>query len=215
MESCGYILVVDDDDGYRRLVLELFERVHLDVRTAKDGETALKCALKERPALVLLDVRLPRISGYEVCRELRDMFGEDLPIVFVSGERTEALDRVAGLLLGANDYVTKPFDPDELLARVRAHLRSARHVAAASGNGSDGAPPGFELTVREREVLTLLAQGFGQSEIAAHLFISPKTVGSHLQHVLTKLGVHSRAQAVALAHREHLVDPDVKPRALH
>ena len=76
-----------------------------------------------RPALVILDVDLPRVTGYEVCRELRDTFGEAVAIMFVSGTRAEALDRIAGLLIGADDYVLKPFDPDELVNRVRALLR--------------------------------------------------------------------------------------------
>jgi DNA-binding NarL/FixJ family response regulator len=214
VRSCGYILVVDDDDDYRDLVVEVLARIELEVRGAKRGEEALAWAVDERPALVLLDVRLPRMSGYVVCRELRERFGDDLPIVFVSGERTEAFDRVAGLLLGANDYITKPFDPDELLARVQTQLRAFGDPRPVGVNGGDRTPTRFNLTGRERQVLSLLAQGRGQGEIADLLFISPKTVGSHLQHVLTKLGVHSRAHAVAVAHRERLVDVDVDAHAL-
>ena len=142
------------------------------------------------------------MSGYDVCRELRDDFGSEIGIIFLSGQRTTPADRVAGLLVGADDYIVKPFDPDELLARVRARLRRPH------GQNDTGAPPslGASLTTREREVLQLLAQGLNQTEIAATLVISPKTVGGHLQRVLGKLGVHSRAQAVAVAHQHSLVD---------
>jgi DNA-binding NarL/FixJ family response regulator len=116
--------------------------------------------------------------------------------MLISGERIEAYDRVAGLLLGADDYVVKPFAPDELTARVRRLI--ARSSAAEQANGHP------KLTRREGEVLRLLARGRGQIEIANELVISSKTVASHIQHILAKLGVHSRAQAVAVAHRSGL-----------
>jgi two-component system response regulator MprA len=93
---------------------------------AATGNDALDCATRKRPSLVILDVRLPDLSGYEVCRELRDRLGASVPVMFVSGERIESFDRVAGLLLGADDYLAKPFELDELFARVRALLRRAR-----------------------------------------------------------------------------------------
>jgi DNA-binding NarL/FixJ family response regulator len=190
------ILIVDDDEACRTLLASLFERVGFETREAKSGGEALAAVREGRPAVVILDVHMPDMSGYEVCRELRDRFGQDLPIVFLSGTRVESYDRAAGILLGADDYVVKPFDPDELLARVRRLAsRSARRPSSV----------GYDLTRREREVLRLLAAGISQDEIARRLFISPKTVATHLQRVISKLGVHSRAQAVALAHREQLV----------
>jgi DNA-binding NarL/FixJ family response regulator len=144
------------------------------------------------------------VSGYEVCRELRDAFNGDMSIIFVTGERTEPYDRVAGLLLGADDYVVKPFDEGELLARIRSHLRHAEAVPRAPGNGDTSSIA--VLTEREREVLKLLARGLTQVDIAGKLVISPKTVGTHIQRILSKLGVHSRAQAVVLAHQHGLVE---------
>jgi DNA-binding NarL/FixJ family response regulator len=187
-------LVVEDDDGLLGLVRRLLELDGLDVIGVPSGEEALEAARAERPTIAILDVSLPGISGYEVCRELRRAYGPQLPILFVSGARTESYDRVAGLLIGADDYLAKPFAPDELLARVRSLLRRT------------AAPPRTSsLTAREQEVLRLLADGLNQRDIADALVISPKTVGTHIERILEKLGVHSRVQAVALAYLEGAV----------
>jgi DNA-binding NarL/FixJ family response regulator len=191
------VLVVDDDADFRELVASLLGRMGCEAYEAATGEEALAAAHEERPALVLLNVRLTGLAGYEVCRELREEFGDELPIVFISGDRTESYDRVGGLLLGADDYLVKPLDPNEFLARTRRLL--ARSVPVELRSAS-------KLTKRELQVLGLLADGLDQVEIAGRLFISPATVATHIQRVLTKLGAHSRAQAVALAHREHLLE---------
>lgn len=196
----GFILVVDDDPCAGEAISALLEGAGLETRRAASGEDALAVAHDERPQMVVLDVRLPGLSGYEVLRELRDRFGEELPIMFVSGERVEAFDRVAGLMLGADDYLIKPFAPDELIARVRRlALRSERE-------GQDRVEA--RLTRREAEVLRLLASGCAQPEIAEQLVISSSTVASHIEHILGKLGVHSRAEAVAAAHRSGFLAGD-------
>jgi DNA-binding response OmpR family regulator len=190
------VLVVDDDEALLRLIERILEASGIDVRTAATGESALAAARRARPALVILDVQMPGLSGYEVCRALRAEHGPELPIMFLSGERRESYDRVAGLMLGADDYMTKPFAPDELLARVRGLAR--RGLGAGSGRAGS-------LTSREREVLQLLAEGRTQVEIARSLVIAPKTCAKHIERILEKLSVHSRAQAVAVAYREELV----------
>jgi DNA-binding NarL/FixJ family response regulator len=194
------ILVVDDDKGFRSFLSSVLERAGYSTVEAATGEEAVDAAQRERPALVLLDVKLPGISGYEVCRQLKETFGADLPVFLISGVRTEAFDRAAGLLIGADDYLAKPVDPDELLARVRRYAAPAEPVAEETSS----APA---LTNREREVLRLLARGLNQGAMAQELSISDKTVATHIQHILEKLGVHSRAQAVALAHRDGLIEP--------
>jgi two-component system, OmpR family, response regulator len=194
------IFVVDDDPRFRDLVRVLLEQAGYRVLALDDGAAAVDAAAAERPAVVVLDVNLPRLNGYEVCRQLRDRFDSDLGIIFMSGERKESYDRTAGLLLGADDYLAKPFDPSELLARVR---RFSRRHADGNGNGTPAAPSRLDaLTSREREVLALLAEGIAPDDIADRLVISPKTVATHIQHVLAKLGVGSRVQAVALALHE-------------
>jgi DNA-binding NarL/FixJ family response regulator len=190
------ILLVDDDEGMRAVLTEVFSAAGFTALTAASGEEALELAASDKPALVVLEVSLPGCSGYEVCSRLRQTFGQTIGIVFLSGERTESLDHVAGLLLGADDYVVKPFDPDQLVARVRAILRREAHEVPKQASG---------LTRREQQVLQLLAQGQAQAEIASELVISTKTVGTHIEHILAKLDVRSRAQAVALAYREDLL----------
>jgi DNA-binding NarL/FixJ family response regulator len=190
------VLVADHDAETRLLVVHLFEQAGYMVVEAEGGDEALDAARRELPCLVILEVTLPRLSGYEVCHQLRAEFGERLPIVFLSGERKEPFDRVAGILLGADDYLVKPFAPDELLARARRLTRRPGPVAPAVAS---------KLTAREMQVLTLLAEGHEQDEIASQLFISRRTVGTHIENLMRKLGVRTRTQAVALAYRDDLV----------
>jgi DNA-binding NarL/FixJ family response regulator len=200
--DCGSILVVAGDETFREQVARMLVRAGFSAVEVATGEDALEAARRDRLALVLLEVELPGVSGFEICHELRSEHGEELPIIFVSGERVEPVDRVAGLLIGGDDYLVKPLDLGELIARVR------RLVARAGlGRPSENGHHAFNgsLTVRELEILRLLAAGNGQAAIAQALFISPKTVSTHIQRILTKLGVHSRAEAIAAAYRAGLM----------
>jgi DNA-binding NarL/FixJ family response regulator len=190
------ILIAEDDASFASFIADVLVAAGLEAIVASDGARALELARERRPTAAVLDVNLPRLSGYEVCRGLRELYGESLPILFLSGVRMESYDRVAGLLIGADDYLVKPFAPDELLTRLSSLLRRA-HAAEA--------PRPHDLTKRELEVLHLLAEGLEQGEIAKRLVISPNTVSTHIERILSKLGVRSRAQAVAVAYREALV----------
>jgi len=191
------VLIVDPDEEAREATARLFEQAGFAVAALETGEEALQLARSRRPSVVLLEIPIGALSGYEICRSFRESLGGDLPIVFVTGARTEPYDRVAGLLVGADDYVVKPYAADELLVRVRRLAGRARPISSSIAN---------RLTQRELEVLKLLAAGMTQGQIASRLFISPKTVGTHIEHILAKLAVRSRAQAVAIAYREDLVD---------
>ena len=132
------ILIVDDDEGFRDAATTILERAGFAVTTCERGEEALEAARREQPRLVIVDVRLPGLSGHELCRQLKTELGQELPVLLISGVRTEPLDRVGGLLIGADDFLVKPFSPDEFSARVRAllrrseaHLRGSRRRSRA------------------------------------------------------------------------------------
>jgi two-component system alkaline phosphatase synthesis response regulator PhoP len=116
------ILVVDDEARIVKLVRDYLVRAGFDVLSAGDGETALRLVRLEQPDLIVLDLMLPGVDGLDVCRRLRQESG--VPIIMLTA-RVEEADRIVGLELGADDYVTKPFSPGELVARVRATLRRA------------------------------------------------------------------------------------------
>ena len=198
--NCGRILIVDDDARCRADLSALLQQGGYSTREATTGAEGLRSASEEPPALVILADVLPGMTGHEVCHSLREEFGETLPIILLSGRHTEPFDCVNGLLIGADDYIVKPFVPEELLARVRRSLIRSASLRATGGSSAE-----FGLTPREQEVLTLLADGLTQKTIADQLAISSKTVATHIQRILAKLGVHSRAEAVAAAYRQRWV----------
>ena len=192
MSAAASVLVVDDDAPTRAFVADVLGAVGIATRLAASGQEAIELARDERPSAVLLDISMPGISGYETCHQMRQLYGPSLPIVFVSGERVEAYDRAAGLLLGADDYLLKPLSEDELLARMRTLIARAEAEAVP-------------LTPREREVINLLAEGLSGREIAERLVIAPSTAAKHIEHVVGKLGVRSRSQAIAKAYRLRMI----------
>jgi len=198
--NCGPIMIVDGDAEARDVAAGILRRAGFASHELERGEDAFEAATRELPALVLLEVVLPGLSGYEICRELREQFGEALPIILMSAEKTDSIDQVAGLLLGGDDYIAKPFAPEILLARVRRLVE--RSAVRATGAEST-------LTRREREVLSLLVAAKSRRDIARELVITVATVGKHIEHILVKLGVHSQTQAIAVAARDGLVDVPV------
>jgi DNA-binding NarL/FixJ family response regulator len=191
----GSVVLADADRRARETTAASLRRAGYETIEVETGRGALGAAREDGVRLVLLEVDFPDMSGYEVCHELRETTPDGLAIFFLSGIRTEPLDRVAGLLLGADDFIVKPFDPNELIARIRRFIsRRPEPSAAHRGNGRP------TLTEREQEVLALLVEGGRQKEIAQRLSISPKTVGTHIQNLLGKMGVHSRAELVARAY---------------
>jgi DNA-binding NarL/FixJ family response regulator len=189
-------LVVDDDERFCAFLAALLDGTGMAAVAASTVEEAVSVAREHRPDAAIVDVLMPGRGGYGLCRELREEHGNDLPIIFVSGERTEPMDRAAGILVGADDYLTKPVHPDELLARLRRLLDRSQGTAR---------PVATELSKREVEVLQLVAEGWPPAEVARRLFISRKTVSSHIQRIFVKLDVHTRAQAVAVAYEAGLI----------
>ena len=124
--SVGKILVVDDDTNIAELLRLYMEKDGYDVAIANDGEAAIKAFVDTKPDIVLLDIMLPKMDGWQVCREIRKM--SDTPIIMVTA-KGETFDKVLGLELGADDYVVKPFDTKEIMARIKAVLRRTATVS--------------------------------------------------------------------------------------
>ena len=202
------ILIVDDETNLRHTVGYALRREGHEVATAEDGEKGLEVFRGTKPDLVILDLMLPELSGLDVCRLIREE--SNVPIVMVTAKDSEA-DKVAGLELGANDYVTKPFSIRELVSRVRAHLRRARMQAPAAaeemlnggpivmdvakhevrvGEGLVAFPPKeFELLeafLRRRG--RLLTREFLIEEIWGHDYVGDtKTLDVHVKRIRQKI----------------------------
>jgi len=164
LETSRPVLVVSEDAQIEDIVVPPFRRAGLRTDKVGSGEAALAAVERRRPALILIDLKLEDMTGYELCHELKQRF-DGVSIILMSDDRTEPHDRVAGLLLGADDYLPKPFHPSELLARAR------RLLPGSTGNGVSN---DFGLTPRQLEVLRLLGQGLGREAVARELFVSPK-----------------------------------------
>ena len=206
------VLVVDDEADIVALVAYHLARAGYRVSTASTGHDALEAARREHPALIVLDLMLPGLSGYEVLEQLRaDASTRDIAVLMLTARREEQ-DRIRGLSLGADDYLTKPFSPQELVLRVGAILRrmrsapgeasatltlgqleidTAAHVVRVAGES-------VELTPTEYKLLLLLAERRGRVQERAHLLesvweaapdIQTRTVDMHVQRLRAKLGV--------------------------
>lgn len=206
------ILVVEDERDIAALVAYHLTKEGFRVRTAEGGAEALEAAAAERPDLMVLDLMLPGFSGYEVLQEIRRRPElVDMPVVVLTARRDEA-DRVKGLELGADDYITKPFSPRELVLRVAAVLRRAQSPAVAGAGrmlrggpvhvdlnamrASVGGEP-VELTPTEYRLLVTLLERRGrvqsreqllESAWEIHARIETRTVDMHVQRLRAKLG---------------------------
>ncbi len=201
------ILIADDDPHIRNVIRFALARDGLAVVEAADGAAALDLIAREAPDLLILDVMMPEMDGTELCRRLRRT--SEVPIIFLSS-RDEEIDRVLGLELGADDYMTKPFSPRELVARVRAVLRRLARpaetpVAVLRRGLLSLDPQRFEarwgdrpitLTVTEFRLLQAMAAHPGRvftrdALMAAahddHRIVSDRTVDSHVRHLRAKL----------------------------
>jgi two-component system phosphate regulon response regulator PhoB len=208
------ILVVDDEPDIIALVAYHLVKHGYRVSTASDGNEAIRAARQERPALIILDLMLPGKSGYEVLEELRGAADTRETAVLMLTARREEEDRIRGLALGADDYLTKPFSPQELVLRVAAILR--RTARSAAGNVLTVGPieihrdehrvrvdgNDVELTATEYKLLLLLAERRGRVQDRAKLLesvweaapdIQTRTVDMHVQRLRSKLGVAGEA----------------------
>jgi DNA-binding NarL/FixJ family response regulator len=196
MDIGDTVLIADADAESRAGLADLLSSAGYGVIQTDRGDEALTLARSANPSAVILEIPLAGLCGYEICRALKSDPSFDAPVLFVSGTRTETYDRIAGLLLKADDYVTAPYESGELLARLTNLIGRTR---------SRDPTIRWRLTGREREILNLMSDGLRHREIARRLFISPKTVATHVEHILRKLGVRSSREAVSVAYREGVI----------
>jgi len=206
--SSELILLVDDEPSIIQLSRMYFERDGFRVQEIGDGEAALEAVAKYRPALIVLDVMLPKLDGFEVCRKLRTS-GDQTPIIMLTA-RDEDIDKILGLELGADDYLTKPFNPRELIARVKAILRrsdSAKHAEGKPIHRGDltidpvsrevrVASQTLDLRTQEFDLLLTLAEQPGRVFSREQLlqlawgfdfYGQTRTVDVHIAHLRKKL----------------------------
>lgn len=212
------ILVVDDDPRLRELVTIALERAGFVVVTASDGQRALTHAARENPDLIVLDIGLPELDGFEVCRRLRAR--SQVPILFLTA-RDDEVDRIMGLEFGADDYVTKPFSPRELVARVRAILRRSTPQPTArllhhgpieldsTGHACRAHGASIPLTATELAILERLMQQpdriLSRPQLVDAIWgkpspVSDRTFDSHLRNLRRKLADAGCANAIQTIH---------------
>ena len=203
------LLLVDDDPEILSLLQAKLRKEPFEIFTASEGETALDLVRQEHPDLVVLDVNLPGLSGLEICRALRK--GKDtrnIPIIMLSG-RGDEIDRVLGLEFGADDYVTKPFNAQELILRINNLLKRVYHKESVHETFSrddltvdflkhevtvKGMP--IQLTLTEFKLLSCLLESIGQVKTREYLLeniwehgdgVYSRTIDTHIQRLRTKL----------------------------
>ena len=199
----AHILVVDDEPAVTDLLAYNLRKAGYDVSSAADGREALRLARENRPDLVLLDLMIPELDGLEVCRELRK--DNALPIIMLTA-RGEEIDRVVGLELGADDYVTKPFSVRELLARVKAVLRRASQAPQTGSSITLDGPGDLQLDL-ERRVASIAAAPIELTRLEFDLL---QLLLSNRGRVLTRERLLEQAWGYDFAGDTRAVDSAVK-----
>lgn len=194
------LLIVDDEPNLLRALEAFLTAEGFDVTTARSGAEALVKIAQTVPDLIISDIRMPGMNGYELARQLRDASRTALvPIVFLTA-KGETGDRVEGFRAGVDAYFTKPFVPDELLAMIkniltrieRTHAQIAKLVGRAEKQGA--AFHDESLTEAENRIATSVARGLSNKEIAAEMDISVRTVENHISHILDKKNFSNRVE---------------------
>lgn len=232
------ILIVDDDRTMRTVLTRYLENRGYQVEQVSSGADALVAFTKNPPDLVVSDVMMPEMDGLEFCRRLRATpSGQLMPFIFLSG-KGELEDRIYGHEIGADDYLTKPVDPRELVAKIEAQLERTRRIHSEiirlmqlsmgsrptpSFNPSSlvetaeisetipeeaSTPSPLPLTPAEERVFWEVIQGLTNKQISDRLFISPRTVQTHLSSILNKLGLENRAQLIRFAYEQGYQAPN-------
>ena len=224
--SMKKILVVDDDNILRKLLKHFLEKQGYQVKDVGSGGEGLVAFAEYQPDLIVSDISMPEMDGFEFCQQLRSQpQGQIIPFIFLSA-KNDLADRVLGHSLGADDYLTKPFEVEELLAKIqgmlarsdRIHAEIVRLLQKVNQPNPQPAdvdqstqeqqtqpeknPEPLPLTPAEERVFWQVIQGLTNKQISQNLFISPRTVQTHLSNILAKLNLKNRGQLIRFAYEQ-------------
>ena len=193
------LMLVDDDPNLILLVKDYLEFRGYEVLSASNGIEALEILEKQVPDLIVCDVMMPAMDGYTLVQQIRENPKTNwIPVLFLSA-KGQSQDKVKGLSTGADVYLVKPFEPEELVAQVESSLRQASRLIAKRADYIGSIPSikvrrNVELTATELKVVRFVAQGKANREIAKLLDVSQRTIESHVSNMLGKTGLHNRTE---------------------
>lgn len=193
------LLLIDDDPNLILLVKDYLEFRGYEVITAENGQDALEVLDKDVPDMIICDVMMPEMDGYAFVERVRqNPHTSWIPVLFLSA-KGQSQDRVKGLNTGADVYMVKPFEPEELVAQVESSLKQANRLIGHSGTSGEGGPRievpfDVELTPTELKVVQFVARGMANREIAEQMKVSQRTIESHVSNMLGKTGLHNRTE---------------------
>ena len=206
------LLLIDDDPNLIVLVKDYLEFRGYQVITAENGREALEILEQQIPDLIICDIMMPEMDGYTFVEQLRQNSKTDwIPVVFLSA-KGQSQDRVKGLNIGADVYMVKPFEPEELVAQVESSLNLTARIfkhrpkpPGSSGGKQITVPRNVELTPTELKVVKLVAQGLANREIAKQLKVSQRTIESHVSNMLNKTSLNNRTELARWAMESEMV----------
>lgn len=193
------LLLIDDDPNLILLVKDYLEFRGYNVVTAENGREALEVLDQNIPDMIICDVMMPEMDGYSLVKHIRqEPQTNTIPVLFLSA-KGQSQDRVKGLNEGADVYMVKPFEPEELVAQVESSLKQIKRLSQGRILGKDGAstiqvPNNVELTPTELKVVQLVAKGMANREIAEQLNVSQRTIESHVSNMLNKTSLNNRTE---------------------
>lgn len=193
------LLLIDDDPNLILLVKDYLEFRGYEVITAGNGREALEVLEQEMPDMIICDVMMPEMDGIAFVQHVReDPRTNWIPVLFLSA-KGQSQDRVKGLNTGADVYMVKPFEPEELVAQVESSLKQSKRLLDRPTKGADvgpkiHVPPTVELTPTELKVVQYVSQGMANREIAEEMNVSQRTIESHVSNMLGKTGLHNRTE---------------------
>ena len=193
------LLLIDDDPNLILLVKDYLEFRGYNVDTAENGREALEVLDHLVPDMIICDVMMPEMDGYALVKHIREVpMTNRIPVLFLSA-KGQSQDRVKGLNEGADVYMSKPFEPEELVAQVESSLKQIKRWEQGRPKGIDGAPTiqvphNVELTPTELKVVQLVAKGMANREIANQLNVSQRTIESHVSNMLNKTSLNNRTE---------------------